>query len=607
MTRTRITRARKLVLSAAGFAALAGIGLLGIAFASVSSAAFAAGTVPASPSASGLASYIGGYSEYSTCVGISTAAPCSTRGLAGGDDIGGAVAVDGNLQATDFSIGDGLSGSLALSVNANVSGTLEIGNVSSGNYGVYGGSDSAATLPNGSTPIPNLYATSSTYPLPDFSTLNGELSTLSTTWGDATTYPTNGTMTTTVPGTLYLVGTDSSLDVFNLTAGQLAATVDLYINVPDGASVLVNVPDTSVDCTVTSCLNNVYYWDGSAYEPGTQYNNTYVEDVRGNTLLNFYNATSISLSTAGPAINILAPQASFTFDNGQMSGFVYADSVNGDFENDLPGGAVVPPPTPPTTAPTTTTTALTTTTTALTTTTTALTTTATTMPVVPNTVGTTTTTPVVPNTVGTTTTTTAPTTTATAPTTTTTTAPTSTTTAPTTTTVPATATTTVATKAHNATTTTAPAATTTTAPAATTTTAPAATTTTAPAATTTTAPAATTTTAPAATTTTTAPAATTTTTARTHASHATTTTTGPKVTTTTGPKVTTTTGPRVTTSTTVPSVTTTTVPSVTTTTVPSKKLAFTGFDSGGMIGLGAALLLGGLGVIALSYRRRPMV
>ncbi len=459
-------------------------------------------------------------------MGISTAAPCSTRGLAGGDDIGGAVAVDGNLQATDFSIGDGLSGSLALSVNANVSGTLEIGNVSSGNYGVYGGSDSAATLPNGSTPIPNLYATSSTYPLPDFSTLNGELSTLSTTWGDATTYPTNGTMTTTVPGTLYLVGTDSSLDVFNLTAGQLAATVDLYINVPDGASVLVNVPDTSVDCTVTSCLNNVYYWDGSAYEPGTQYNNTYVEDVRGNTLLNFYNATSISLSTAGPAINILAPQASFTFDNGQMSGFVYADSVNGDFENDLPGGAVVPPPTTPTTAPTTT---------------------------------------------------------ATAPTTTTTTAPTSTTTAPTTTTVPATATTTVATKAHNATTTTAPAATTTTAPAATTTTAPAATTTT------------------------TAPAATTTTTARTHASHATTTTTGPKVTTTTGPKVTTTTGPRVTTSTTVPSVTTTTVPSVTTTTVPSKKLAFTGFDSGGMIGLGAALLLGGLGVIALSYRRRPMV
>jgi hypothetical protein len=172
VTRTRITRARKLVLSAAGFAALAGIGLLGIAFASVSSAAFAAGTVPASPSASGLASYIGGYSEYSTCVGISTAAPCSTRGLAGGDDIGGAVAVDGNLQATDFSIGDGLSGSLALSVNANVSGTLEIGNVSSGNYGVYGGSDSAATLPNGSTPIPNLYATSSTYPLPDFSTLN---------------------------------------------------------------------------------------------------------------------------------------------------------------------------------------------------------------------------------------------------------------------------------------------------------------------------------------------------------------------------------------------------------------------------------------------------
>ncbi len=241
-------------------------------------------------------------------MGISTAAPCSTRGLAGGDDIGGAVAVDGNLQATDFSIGDGLSGSLALSVNANVSGTLEIGNVSSGNYGVYGGSDSAATLPNGSTPIPNLYATSSTYPLPDFSTLNGELSTLSTTWGDATTYPTNGTMTTTVPGTLYLVGTDSSLDVFNLTAGQLAATVDLYINVPDGASVLVNVPDTSVDCTVTSCLNNVYYWDGSAYEPGTQYNNTYVEDVRGNTLLNFYDATSISLSTAGPAVNIWPPK-----------------------------------------------------------------------------------------------------------------------------------------------------------------------------------------------------------------------------------------------------------------------------------------------------------
>jgi LPXTG-motif cell wall-anchored protein len=58
-------------------------------------------------------------------------------------------------------------------------------------------------------------------------------------------------------------------------------------------------------------------------------------------------------------------------------------------------------------------------------------------------------------------------------------------------------------------------------------------------------------------------------------------------------------------STTTPASTTTTAPTTTTTTPGT--LAYTGSDSSKMLGFGLALILLGGGVVAFSYRRRPLV
>ncbi len=514
----------------------------------------------------------GNLSEYSICQGpvfgpvlsgTASSVVCSERGKPGGDDIQGAVAVDGNFQGVDFYVGKHLSGSVVLSVAGSVGGTVNI--QSPGNIGVYGGQN-LAQLPAvncatpGNCPTPNLVNNPALQP--SYNTINQNLQNLSNSLtGTAQT----GTATYSATyRTLRLVGTANDVNTFYVDAFTLSQTANLYITVPPGSSTIINV-NGSIFCSASQpCLQNVFYWNGTAFEGGNQYNSPVVEQLRASTLINLpcepligeaplnggplgpaalCNPEHIVLDSSGPAINFLAPWADFIDNNSVFYGFVYANQVNGDFQNDLPGGG----PTPSTTTTTTTTTVPTTSTTVPTTSTT-----------VPSTT--------VPSTTVPSTTTTRPTTTTTRPTTTT------TTTRPTTTT----------TTTRPTTTTTRP----------TTTTTRPTTTTTTPATTTTTKPQKPVTKAKSGGTTTTLPTLTTTTAVTTTVpvtKGASGTTTVPSTTTTKVKRTTSTTSPSATTTTTVAS------------------LAYTGTSSAGpLTGAGLALIVAGGLVMGLSTRRRRL-
>ena len=127
---------------------------------------------------------VGGYSEYSLCQGISGL--CSERGQSGSSDVEGAIAVDGNFQGDLFYIGLYLSNSVVLAVDNNVSGTLDI--QGGGNVGVYGGTNTAVLPPAVCTPncaVPNLVQNNSL--LPDFATINSDLTSQSTSWTSTAT------------------------------------------------------------------------------------------------------------------------------------------------------------------------------------------------------------------------------------------------------------------------------------------------------------------------------------------------------------------------------------------------------------------------------------
>ena len=87
-----------------------------------------------------------------------------------------------------------------------------------------------------------------------------------------------------------LTGTDTNTDYFTITSAQLAASTSLKINVATGATVIVNVNGTTDTLT------------GGMSITGTSISNV---------LFNFYNATSVSLSSIGFEGSILAPDATF--------------------------------------------------------------------------------------------------------------------------------------------------------------------------------------------------------------------------------------------------------------------------------------------------------
>jgi choice-of-anchor A domain-containing protein len=109
--------------------------------------------------------------------------------------------------------------------------------------------------------------------------------------------------------TLTLAGTNTSLDIFDITASMLQSASTITINAPTSAEVLINVSGTS------ATLSNAGF------------SGSFNSDA--NTLFNFYQATSLNISGISVDGSILAPLANVSFNSGQLNGELIAASLTG--------------------------------------------------------------------------------------------------------------------------------------------------------------------------------------------------------------------------------------------------------------------------------------
>lgn len=142
-------------------------------------------------------------------------------------------------------------------------------------------------------------------------------------------YPQNGQVSVSGAGptfTVGLEGTQTRLNVFNLSAARMATVGTLNISVPAGSTVLINV--TGVDVTMRAFGFNL------------------VGATASKILFNLPEAGRLQMDAIGIVGSILAPIADVTFDNGAVDGFVVARSMKGTgefhwvpFDGCLPWGA----------------------------------------------------------------------------------------------------------------------------------------------------------------------------------------------------------------------------------------------------------------------------
>jgi len=144
--------------------------------------------------------------------------------------------------------------------------------------------------------------------------------------GDATTYTNlstslgalaaNGTAVLGAGNTLTITGTSSGLNVIDLTGSTLTQSQTINISAPVGSTVLINVSGTSGT-----------FQNGQVFENGST-------TATGMVLYNFFQATTVNLSTKDPEGSVLAPFAGVIGSNGQMHGQLIADSYGGSSLND---------------------------------------------------------------------------------------------------------------------------------------------------------------------------------------------------------------------------------------------------------------------------------
>lgn len=215
-------------------------------------------------------------------------------------DVTGRVAAAGDATLQNYGTGDELPASRGARDDLVVGGALRYtnGTVYAGNA-VYGTSAvlTSVALPNGTlrrgTPI-------------DFAAARAELLAQSDALDSRAP---NGT-TTFRYGQLTLIGSDVTLNVFQVAASELAQANTLRIQVPAGATVVVNVRGTAVTM---------------------RHFGIFLEGASGPRLLfNMARASSLRLEGIGIRGSILAPRAAVTFNNGEQYGTLVGASLTGN-------------------------------------------------------------------------------------------------------------------------------------------------------------------------------------------------------------------------------------------------------------------------------------
>jgi choice-of-anchor A domain-containing protein len=232
-------------------------------------------------------------------------------------DCGGGVAAGGTATLTSYSAGSQLP-QAATRIDLLVGGNLSFngGSVPNG-AALYGGT---ATLSGTSFFGGIMQGTS---PI----SFSAEATSLAAASAAIGAIAPNGTETNSY-GSITLTGTSSGVNVFAVSGTDLAAANGLTITAPAGSTAIVNVSGTTA----------------SAQNFGFAFNGV----TRENTLFNFYQATTLTLSGIGFDGSILAPLAAVSFSNGQLNGQIFAASLSGtgEVEHDPFAGCIPTTPAP---------------------------------------------------------------------------------------------------------------------------------------------------------------------------------------------------------------------------------------------------------------------
>jgi choice-of-anchor A domain-containing protein len=214
----------------------------------------------------------------------------------------GSIAAGGNASLASVSIGGSASGSTQPALV--VGGTLTVtGGGSISNGGIYAG---------GNTNLPAYYYTnysvhSNSNSLPmDFSLTSQYLVKESAYLGKLSG---TGTVTDSY-NKITLTGTNSGVNVFYVSSTQLATAWGLYVDVPTGATAVVNVEGTQV-----SFKNGVNSADGGYSLDSSR------------VLYNFYQASEVDLGGINIQGSVLAPNATVNFNGGNFDGTLVAGDL----------------------------------------------------------------------------------------------------------------------------------------------------------------------------------------------------------------------------------------------------------------------------------------
>ena len=124
--------------------------------------------------------------------------------------------------------------------------------------------------------------------------------------------PANGTSIVEAWYTIDLIGTNPTLNVFDLTGDDLTSAVDLYIEAPAGSTVVVNISGASADLS--------------------DFGTTLVGIDQSDVLYNFVEATALNINSISVEGTILAPYADATFTSANIDGQIIVYNLTGDGE-----------------------------------------------------------------------------------------------------------------------------------------------------------------------------------------------------------------------------------------------------------------------------------
>ncbi|MEM6255272.1 MAG: choice-of-anchor A family protein [Cyanobacteria bacterium P01_D01_bin.156] len=272
-------------------------------------------------------------------------------------DVQGKLAVGGNLTANTFGVGERLRGD-AHGNTLVVGGNIDLSNGKVYGDAVYGGTatvteDVGFEFRANDNTIIHRAELSQKSPL-NFATLGKNLQNLAQRIADAALgnsyteaiQPIAGGLAKTITGAttriLYeeyggdttlatFTGTDTTENVFNVTADALANLKKLTFDIPDTAKTIINVAGDSL------ALGGFgFYFGEQDCNPGADRTvHMWCRDRSQNILFNFEEANNLSISEVGWMGSILAPNADIQFNNGHINGTLIAGSLSGAGESHL--------------------------------------------------------------------------------------------------------------------------------------------------------------------------------------------------------------------------------------------------------------------------------